>query len=128
MLAGRPLVPVFGDITIEVASILKMSDAAEEVASKVRSLLALLVQKLSDCLLYWYKSTITGANARQGKLVLPLDSRPSASVFVLMCQWTRCLLRQYLYSCTSKACNLTALNAAGQAGAANGLAAARQNQ
>ncbi len=40
--AGRPLVPVFGDFTIEVASILKMSDAAEEVASKVPSLLALL--------------------------------------------------------------------------------------
>ena len=50
--AGRPLVPVFGDITIEVASILKMSDAAEEVASKVPSLLALLVQTLSDYLLY----------------------------------------------------------------------------
>jgi hypothetical protein len=51
MLAGRPLVPVFGDITIEVASILKMSDAAEEVASKV----------LSDYLLYWYISTNTDA-------------------------------------------------------------------
>ena len=60
ILAGRPLVPVFGDITVEVASILKMSDAAEEVASKVRSfscftstkalrLLALLVQKYK----YW---------------------------------------------------------------------------
>ena len=83
ILAGRPLVPVFGDITIEVASILKMSDAAEEVASKVRSLLALLVQKLSDYLLYWYKSTNTGANALQGKLVLPMDSLPHDTMRLL---------------------------------------------